>query len=92
MAYPLVAETSRSIGRAMYRVDEPMLSPYSYARREIGWLLAIGQRLRVEYDTLDELGILRREVASGREEGKTIHKDTGDEEAIANFATCLYRG
>jgi hypothetical protein len=31
-----------------------MLSPYSYLRHETSWLLAIGQRLRVEYDAMDK--------------------------------------
>ena len=31
-----------------------MLSPYSYLQHEIDWLLAIGQRLRVEYDAVAE--------------------------------------
>jgi len=56
-----------------------MLSPHSFQRHERGWLLAIGQRLRIEYDAvaepipprlmalLEQLGIVSGETANGRD-------------------------
>src|SRR5262249_8875821 len=69
-------------GRPRRCVEEPMLSSYSFLQHEIGWLLALGQRLRVEYDAvmqpmpprliklLDELRTINGEAVHGPEQGK----------------------
>ena len=67
-----------------------MLSPNSSSEDKTAWLLAIGQRLRVEYDAvmepmppqltalLDELRIISGEAVHGREEeGKTLIRRAG---------------
>jgi hypothetical protein len=83
-----------------------MLSPYSLLQHEIGWLLAIGQRLRVEYDAvmqpmpprlialLDQLKTVNGEAVHGREEGKTLFGSAARHQQAAgvNSTTSLYQG
>ena len=83
-----------------------MLSPYPSSENKTAWLLAIGQRLRVEYDAvmepmpprltalLDELGTINGEAVHGREEeGKTLVRRVGryTQAAIVNSATPVYQ-
>jgi hypothetical protein len=83
-----------------------MLSPYSYLQHEIDWLLAIGQRLRVEYDAVAEpmpprLIALREQLRSvseeiavhGREEGKALFgRAARHQPAVIKSTTSLYQG
>src|SRR5262245_5300359 len=67
-----------------------MLSPYPSSEDKTAWLLAIGQRLRVEYDAvmepmpprlivlLDELRTINGEAVHGVEEGKHTWGEPGD--------------
>jgi hypothetical protein len=82
-----------------------MLSSYSFLQHDIGWLLAIGQRLRVEYDAvmqpipprlielLDELRTINGEAVHSREEGKTLVRRAGKytQAAVVNSATTVYQ-
>ena len=78
-----------------------MLSPHSSSEDKTAWLLAIGQRLRVEYDAvmepmppqltalLDELRTISGEAVHGREEeGKTLVRraETYRQAAVVNSA------
>jgi hypothetical protein len=61
-------------GRPRRCVEETMVSPYSFLQHEIDWLLAIGQRLRVEYDAIAQpmpprLIALLRQLGQSSEEG-----------------------
>lgn len=83
-----------------------MLSPNSSSEDKTAWLLAIGQRLRVEYDAvmepmppqltalLDELRTINGEaVHGGEEEGKTLVGRAGRyrQATVVNSATPLYQ-
>ena len=82
------------------------MSPYSYLQRETGWLLALGQRLRVEYDAiaepmppritalLEQLRTTDGEAIHGREERKALFRRTtrAKEVDVGNSATSLYQG
>ena len=83
-----------------------MLSPHPLSEDKTAWLLAIGQRLRVEYDAvmepmpprltalLDELRTINGEAAHGREEeGKTLVRRAGryTQAAVVNSATPVYQ-
>jgi hypothetical protein len=85
-----------------------MLSPYSYLQHETGWLFALGQRLRVEYDAivgpmpprlialLEQLRSVSEEiVVHGREEeGKALFGRAAKhpQAAVIHSATSLYQG
>ena len=82
-----------------------MLSPRPSSEDKTDWLLAIGQRLRVEYDAvmepmpprlialLDELRTIDGEAVHGREEGKTFVERAGRyrQAAVVNSATPVYQ-
>ena len=84
-----------------------MLSPHPLSEDKTAWLLAIGQRLRVEYDAvmepmpprltalLDELRTINGEAVHGREEeeGKTFVRRAGryGQAAVVNSATPVYQ-
>jgi hypothetical protein len=83
-----------------------MLSPHPSSEDKTAWLLAIGQRLRVEYDAvmepmpprltalLDELRTINGEAVHGREEeGKTLVRRAGRyaQAAVVNSATPVYQ-
>jgi hypothetical protein len=83
-----------------------MLSPYSYLQHDIGWLLAIGQRLRVEYDAvmqpmpprlielLGELRAINGEAVHGQEQEKTLFRRAArhQQAAVVNSTASLYQG
>jgi hypothetical protein len=83
-----------------------MLSPLPSSEDKTAWLLAIGQRLRVEYDAvmepmppriralLDELRTINGEaVHGGEEEGKTYvgRPRRYRQAAVVNSATPIYQ-
>jgi hypothetical protein len=83
-----------------------MLSPYPSSEDKAAWLLAIGQRLRVEYDAvmepmpprltalLDELRTINGQAAHDREEEGTTFVGGARryrQAAVANSATPVYQ-